>query len=88
VLLISSSRFKLVEHRGREVVETIFDALTGDKGEELLPEDFQERFRQARNGSERKRVACDFIAGMTDRYAVEFYARLSSETFYTMFKPL
>ena len=27
---------------------------------------------------EKQRVVCDFIAGMTDRYAVQFYSRLFS----------
>lgn len=35
-----------------------------------------------------KRVICDFIAGMTDRYAMEFYGRLFSENPQTIFKPL
>jgi dGTPase len=45
-----------------------------------------ERHRQAPS-NQKKRVVCDYVAGMTDRYAVEFYARLTSETFYSMFKP-
>ena len=32
--------------------------------------------------------ALGFIAGMTDRYAVEFYGRLNSDTPQTVFKPL
>lgn len=87
VLLISSSRFKLVEHRGKGVVGTIFEALSGPGGEALLPEDDRRKYRQATEPL-RPRVICDFIAGMTDRYAVDFYARLSSETFYSMFRPL
>jgi dGTPase len=53
----------------------------------LLPQDFSQRYRQA-NEAQKPRVICDFIAGMTDRYAVEFYARLNSDAFNTMFKPL
>ena len=87
VLLISSSRFKLVAHRGTSVVRTIFEALSGVGGEALLPDDFRYKYRQAPEAL-RPRVICDFIAGMTDRYAVELYARLTSETFYSMFRPL
>ncbi|HVT57373.1 MAG TPA: hypothetical protein VHR45_03150 [Thermoanaerobaculia bacterium] len=53
----------------------------------LLPDDFGDRYEQA-DDDQKPRVICDFIAGMTDRYAVEFYARLTSDAFYTMFKPL
>jgi dGTPase len=87
VLLISSSRLKLVAHRGDRVVRSIFDALSDEGGAALLPRDFGQRYLQA-NEVQKPRVICDFIAGMTDRYAVEFYARLTSETFNTMFKPL
>ena len=34
------------------------------------------------------RVLCNFIAGMTDRYGVEFYGRSRSENPQTIFKPL
>jgi dGTPase len=70
------------------------------KGHELLPDDFLIKFQQA--GISRKshkkdrdddhvkqnraRVVADFIAGMTDRYAVEFYGRLTSENFQTIFR--
>ncbi len=87
VLLISSSRFKLVAHRGTSVVKAIFEALSGAGGEALLPEDYRQKYHQAPEPLQ-PRVICDFIAGMTDRYAVEFYARLTSETFYSMFRPL
>jgi dGTPase len=86
-LLISSSRLKLVAHRGERVVRSIFEALSKKGGALLLPGDFGQRYSQA-DEAQRPRVICDFIASMTDRYAVEFYARLTSDTFNTMFKPL
>jgi dGTPase len=86
-LLISSSRLKLVAYRGETVVRSIFKALSQDGGAALLPADFSQRYFQA-DETQRARVICDFIAGMTDRYAVEFYARLTSDAFNTMFKPL
>lgn len=86
-LLISSSRLKLVAHRGETVLRSIFKALSTDRGAALLPADFSQRYYQA-DSTQKPRVICDFIAGMTDRYAVEFYARLTSDAFNTMFKPL
>lgn len=84
-----SPRLKLAEYRGQEIVETIFDKLSEDNGHVLMPDDFRmwyERF--SGKDSQQKRVICDFIAGMTDRYAVEFYARLRSESPETIFKPI
>jgi dGTPase len=76
-----------VAYRGETVVRSIFKALSQDGGAALLPADFSQRYFQA-DETQRARVICDFIAGMTDRYAVEFYARLTSDAFNTMFKPL
>ena len=86
-MVIESSSLKTVKHRGKEIVTTIFNALAADDGELLLPDDYRKRAGEA-EGSRRRRVICDFIAGMTDRYAVEFYGRLKSDTPQTVFKPL
>ena len=87
--MIYSDQVKLSEYRGYEVVTEIFDALSGAKGFLLMPDDVRELYDDCEaNASARKRVVCDFIAGMTDRYAVEFYGRLHSEFGETIFKPL
>jgi dGTPase len=87
--LIMSPRLKVAEYRGGEIVKTIFEALAdhGRDGYRLLPDDFQSVYGRVRK-NERERVICDFIAGMTDRYALEFYGRLKSESPQTIFKPL
>lgn len=89
VSLIMSPRLKVAEFRGGDIVKTIFDTLAdNDKdGNRLLPDDFQRVFERI-EGHQRKRVISDFIAGMTDRYALEFYGRLRSENPQTIFKPL
>lgn len=82
--VIDSPRLSLVRFRGKQIVTEIFDALEADAS--LLPQDFRVALeRQDKRG--KKRIICDFIAGMTDRYAVEFYARLTSENPQTIFKP-
>jgi len=86
--LIMSSRLRVAEQRGKEIVREVFDCLTRPGGHQLLPEDFRNWHEKLRTKAERMRVICDFIAGMTDRYAVEFHARLKSETPQTIFKPL
>jgi dGTPase len=75
------------EYRGKEIVEVIFLALTQDKGFELLPVDYRNLYEKV-SDNERKRIICDFVSGMTDRYAIEFYGRLKSENPKTIFKPL
>jgi dGTPase len=85
VCLINSSRLKVAENRGEEIVGQLFDRLNGSNGVHLLPEDYQSIYNKARN---KKRIICDFIAGMTDRYALEFYGRLFSESPQTIFKPI
>lgn len=87
--LTMSTRMRLVEYRGRDIVKGIFSALTEDgrEGHLLLPDDWREAHANA-DEVDKKRVICDFIAGMTDRYATEFYARLRSTAHeHSFFKP-
>jgi dGTPase len=83
-----SSRLKVAEYRGYQIIKNIFDKLSESRGHLLLPDDYRDAFEKFRGLSEQKRVICDFIAGMTDRYAVEFYGRLNSEQHQSIFKPL
>lgn len=87
VSLINSSRLKVAENRGWDIVASIFDKLVGKDGYKLLPEDFQRLYNKM-SEIDKKRLICDFIAGMTDRYALEFYGRLHSDNPQTIFKPL
>lgn len=85
---ILSPRLKVAEYRGKEIVKVIFKALTEDEGWRLMPEDYQMLFHHFENSKkDQMRVVCDFIAGMTDRYSIEFYGRLKSENPETIFKP-
>jgi len=84
---IYSSKVKLAEYRGSDVVAGIFKALSGDKGELLMPDDVRALVSAADSAS-KPRAICDFVAGMTDRYALEFYGRLRSDSAQSMFKPI
>ncbi|WP_248167569.1 dGTP triphosphohydrolase [Ralstonia pseudosolanacearum] len=90
--LIMSPRLKLVEYRGRDIVRGIFDAIDSKErgGHLLLPDDWRAQYMDHQsNELVRKRLICDFVAGMTDRYAVEFYARLTSvDSGLSFFKPM
>lgn len=85
-LVIQSPALKTVEYRGYDIVKDLFDALSED-GEMLLPDDYRARVKTT-DQLERCRAVCDFIAGMTDRYAIEFHGRLYSDNVQTIFKPL
>lgn len=87
--VIESPRLKIAEFRGYDIVREIFTALVNNnrKGHSLMPEDFRMLYDGFKDKALKMRVVCDFIAGMTDRYAVEFYARLKSENPQTIFKP-
>lgn len=88
VALINSPRLKVAESRGGEIITKMFQKLSEDGGQVLLPEDTKKLFLMSGTELWHKRVICDFIAGMTDRYAIEFYGRLFSENPQTIFKPL
>ena len=84
---ILSPKIKIVEYRSKEIIRTIFDMLAEKKGYMLLPEDFKAIYEAVKGVANKRRVICDFIAGMTDQYALEFYGRLTSENPETIFKP-
>lgn len=85
--VIRAPALQVVEYRGKDIIKKIFHAINQKGGDRLLPRDFREVYK---NGDElnRCRTICDFIAGMTDRYAVEFYSRLFGANGMTMHKPL
>lgn len=86
---IHSNRVKLGEYRGTDLVKEIFEALEKKGGHLLMPNDVRSRYQMyAADPAKRMRCICDFIAGMTDRYAVEFWARLRSDSAESMFKPI
>ena len=89
--LIKSDRFRVQAIRARRILKFLFSELVGarvpeSRSADLLPVDWRERFNQASlDTSARARVVCDFIAGMTDRQAVETYSALASPSFRSIF---
>lgn len=86
---IQSTRLKTAAYRGKEIVTDIFNILVNDEknGYMLLPDDFKDVYIQCKTEKDKHRTVCDFIAGMTDNYCSEFYARLTSTNPITIFKP-
>lgn len=82
---ITGSRLQITAERGKRIVEEIFNEVV-QKPEKLLPGDFYKLYELA-PASHRNRVVCDFVAGMTDRYAVEYHARLYGSVPPSIYKP-
>ena len=84
---ILSPRLKVAEYRGKEIVKEIFSVLSKGEGWRLMPFDYQTIYHHFKSEDDRLRCICDYISGMTDKYAIEFYGRLKSENPETIFKP-
>jgi dGTPase len=86
--IILSPRLKIAEFRGQEIVRKIFTTLNDHEGKgfHLLPKDYQRIYNSCKK-VDKPRIICDFVSGMSDRYCIEFYGRLTSELPETIFKP-
>jgi dGTPase len=71
-------RVRRMTAKADRIVSSLFEAFMGD--ELLLPPDYQAKIRRLAGGVQdvaaRARVVADYIAGMTDRYAIGEFERL------------
>lgn len=72
-LLFDHPRVRAVQERAQRVIGSLFALLTSPGAESLLPEDLRDQIAQA--GTSLPRLACDYISGMTDGYAIALYRR-------------
>jgi dGTPase len=84
-LVFDHSQLHQMERKGRVILEGIFEAfsesyLNGD-GLRLMPESFDRMIRLKEDRRARARVLCDYIAGMTDGFAIRTYKRLYDPDF-------
>jgi dGTPase len=74
--LIQSDKFLADRRRARHIIKNMFEALI-ESGSDLLPADWRIIYNFYRDDEIQKwRTICDFIAGMTNRYCIEFHERL------------
>ena len=73
--VIERQQTQTLEHRGRLMIKRLFKAFESDP-EKLLSASAKKKYMEASNEDNRKRVICDYIAGMTDEYATRMYERL------------
>ncbi|MCK5051096.1 MAG: dNTP triphosphohydrolase [Candidatus Cloacimonetes bacterium] len=83
---IMSPNLKIYDYAGKDIIENIFKILNKKGNHELLPMDFRDVYL-AVEGSEKDRTICDFIAGMTDQYAIQFHSKLTSRKPGSFFMP-
>ncbi|WP_298884771.1 hypothetical protein [uncultured Bradyrhizobium sp.] len=90
-LHIKSPRLKLIEYRGKQIVHDLFDCFDAAKDGDLLPNDWRGRLHAFQSFPDReelrKRLICDYIAGMTDAYALDVYSRLKTTNPAALFRP-
>jgi dGTPase len=90
-LHIKSPRLKLIEYRGKQIVFDLVKCFADDKEGELLPHDWRERLRSFEGFADceqlRRRLICDYIAGMTDAYALDVFSRLKTTNPAALFRP-
>jgi dGTPase len=74
-------RVHRMSHKAGNVISKLFDAMFNDI--RLMPPEYRDKSQQAeeKNGeSGRARIVSDYIAGMTDRYAIKEYKRIFDPT--------
>ncbi len=75
--LYAHYRVRRMTLKAHKVIESLFGAFMGDV--RLLPPQYQNKIRGAQgvaDGPARARIVADYIAGMTDRYAIQEHQRL------------
>lgn len=73
--VIKSPNVQLLEFKGQKIVIELFEALSSDP-ERLLPKSAHGYYKNAKTETEKMRVICDYISGMTDEYATRLYEKI------------
>ena len=61
-------------NQANHIIKNLFDAYTADV--KLLPADYYQYNLEKINKNDKERVICDYIAGMTDRFALQEHIKL------------
>jgi len=82
-IVFLSTRVKQLEFKGNRMLEGLFDAffenyiIEGGRRIRLVPEKLERRLEEvSENQRHQARLLCDYIAGMTDSFAIKTYQRL------------
>lgn len=85
--VINIPEVQTLEFRGQQIVIQLFNALASDP-KRFLKNTFRETWENASTETEKLRVICDYISGMTDEYATRIYERLFLPRHGTVFQRL
>jgi dGTPase len=84
-LVFDHSQLHQLERKANVILEGLFAAFSesylADRGFRLLPESFDRIIRLKQSKRARARILCDYIAGMTDGFAIRTYKRLYDPDF-------
>ncbi len=85
-LVFQSAQLHQMEFKGNAMLSKIFEALKENyvdkvKNIKLLPDFSDYIIRQEKDSNKRARLVCDYIAGMTDGFAIRTYKRLFDPDF-------
>jgi dGTPase len=84
-LVFDHPQLHQLERKARVILEGIFEAFAesylGTNTSRLMPESFDRIIRSQRDRRARARILCDYIAGMTDGFAIRTYKRLYDPDF-------
>ena len=72
--LYAHERVSRIMGEAVKIVRELFEAFMREPGS--LPSQYQDKLRQQQEAGERARIIADYIAGMTDRYAMREHERL------------
>lgn len=84
--VITNERIATLSRKAQLIVEGLFKQFTSDNSRNMFPHDFQEMLEKTNGDEEYKRIACDYIAGMTDTYAMKIYGRLYGHEMVSIFE--
>ncbi|MBD1371686.1 dGTPase [Hazenella sp. IB182357] len=76
--MIESQRVETISYKGTYMIKNLFEAFMNE--EKLLPENDRIKFSSRDSDLIRARVTCDYIAGMTDSFALRMHARLFGQS--------
>lgn len=82
--LYSNYRVHRMSHKAQHVVKSLFEIFFDDP--QLMPPDFQKSLKKCKTEEGEQgqaRVVADYVAGMTDRFAIAEYERLFNPSYLT-----
>lgn len=88
--IINNEKVATLEHKAKKIVGALFKTYSDwehfpRETENMFPPDFQELLAAEKENGVKTRLACDYVSGMTDAYALRMYSRLTEPDFSSLF---